>query len=67
MRRGKIYGIFIIKTTAEKWEITVRRVQVLCSQGRIPGATKLGSFWVVPKEAEKPRNHRIKSGKYIKS
>lgn len=56
-----------LKQTAEKWGITVRRVQVLCSQGRIPGATKIGFFWVVPKEAEKPRNQRIKSGKYIKS
>jgi len=56
-----------LKQTAEKWGITVRRVQVLCSQGRIPGAMKIGSFWVVPKEAEKPRDQRIKSGKYIKS
>ena len=56
-----------LKQTAEKWGITVRRVQVLCSQGRIPGATKIESFWVVPKEAEKPRDQRIKSGKYIKS
>lgn len=56
-----------LKQTAEKWGITVRRVQVLCSQGRIPVATKIGYFWVVPKEAEKPRDQRIKSGKYIKS
>ena len=56
-----------LKQTAEKWGITGRRVQVLCSQGRIPGAMKIGSFWVVPKEAEKPRDQRIKSGKYIKS
>ena len=56
-----------LKQTAEKWGITVRRVQVLCSQDRIPGATKIGSFWVVPKEAEKPKDQRIKSGKYIKS
>lgn len=45
-----------LKQTAEKWGITVRRVQVLCSQDRIPGATKIGSFWVVPKEAEKPKD-----------
>ena len=56
-----------LKQTAEKWGITVRRVQVLCSQGRIPGATKIESFCVVPKEAEKPRDQRVKSGKYIKS
>ena len=29
-----------IKQTSEKWGITVRRIQVLCTDGRIPGATK---------------------------
>lgn len=55
-----------LKQTAEKWGITVRRVQVLCSQGRIPGATKIGSFWVIPVNAEKPKDGRIKSGRYVK-
>lgn len=27
------------KEAAQKWNITVRRVQVLCSQGRIQGAS----------------------------
>ena len=26
-----------IKQTSEKWGITVRRIQVLCAEGRIPG------------------------------
>lgn len=55
-----------LKQTAEKWGITVGRVQALCSQDRTPGATKIGSFWAVLKEAEKPKDQRIKSGKYIK-
>ena len=63
----RMQGFMTTKEAAEKWGITVRRVQVLCSQDRIPGATKIGSFWVVPKEAEKPKDQRIKSGKYIKS
>lgn len=29
-----------IRQTSEKWGITVRRIQVLCTEGRIPGATK---------------------------
>ena len=49
-----------LKQTAEKWGITVRRVQVLCSQGKIPGAMKIGSFWVAPKEAEKLRSRGIR-------
>ena len=28
-----------IKQTSEKWGIIVRRIQVLCTEGRIPGAT----------------------------
>lgn len=51
--------------TADKWGISARRVQVLCSSSRIPGAKKLGSFWVIPENAEKPGDARIKSGKYV--
>ena len=36
-------------------------------RGRIPGATKIGSYWAIPADAEKPNDQRIKSGKYIKS
>ncbi len=39
---------------ADKWGITVRRVQVLCSNGRIEGATKHASVWAIPRNAEKP-------------
>ena len=34
-----IEGYLTIKQVAEKWGVTRRRVQTLCSQGRIPGAT----------------------------
>lgn len=55
-----------IKQTAEKWGITVRRIQVSCAEERIPGAVKIGSYWAIPADAEKPCDQRIKSGKYIK-
>ena len=55
-----------IKQTSEKWGITVRRIQVLCTEGRIPGATKIGSYWAIPADAEKPKDQRVKSGKYMK-
>lgn len=55
-----------IKQTSEKWGITVRRIQVLYTEGRIPGATKIGSYWVIPADTEKPKDQRVKSGKYIK-
>ena len=55
-----------IRQTAEKWEISIRRIQVLCNEGRISGAVKIGSYWAIPSDAEKITDLRIKSGKYIK-
>ena len=55
-----------IKETAEKWGIGARRINTLCSEGRIKGVTKIGNMWVIPSVAEKPKDERIKSGKYIK-
>ena len=62
----KVMEYLSIKQTAEKWGITVRRIQVLCAEDRIPGAIKIGSYWAVPADAEKPCDQRIKSGKYMK-
>ena len=56
-----------ISQAAEKWGITPRRIQVLCKQDRIPGAARIGYVWVIPLDAEKPKDARIRSGKYIKS
>lgn len=55
-----------IKQTSEKWVIPVRRIQVLCSEDRITGATRIGSYWAIPVDAEKPKDERAKSGKYVK-
>ena len=55
-----------IRQTAEKWGISKRRVQILCSENRIEGAFKVDSSWVIPSDAEKPKDERIRSGKYIK-
>lgn len=55
-----------LRQTAEKWGLSIRRVQTLCSTDRIPGAVKIGSYWAIPADAEKPKDERIKSGKYIK-
>ncbi len=51
---------------SEKWNITSRRISVLCSQGRIEGVIKKGKTWLIPADAEKPADARIRSGKYIK-
>lgn len=56
-----------IKQVSEKWGISVRRIQVLCSEGRIAGEIKIGSYWVIPEDANKPKDKRIKNRKYMKN
>ena len=46
---------------AKKWNISQRRVQILCSEDRIPGAFKLGENWAIPSEMEKPADKRKKA------
>lgn len=53
-----------IREMANMWGISPRRVQVLCAKGRIPGATHIGYTWAIPKNSEKPKDARIRSGKY---
>ena len=47
------------KEAAEKWNISQRRVSVLCSEKRIPGAMMVGNMWIIPSDAEKPTDKRI--------
>ena len=56
-----------INQAAQEWGITPRRVQVLCAPDRIEGACRIGNMWAIPKNAQKPNDARVKSGKYIKS
>lgn len=56
-----------IKQMSEKWGICKRRIQTLCAEGRISGATKIGNYWAIPSDAERPKDERVKSGKYKKT
>ena len=57
-------GFMTVKETAERWRLTERRVQKMCSDGKIEGVQKFGSAWVIPEEAEKPEDGRVVTGKY---
>ena len=46
---------------ADKWNISQRRVQILCAQNRIEGVFKLGENWAIPLDAEKPNDKRRKA------
>ncbi len=43
-----------VKEAAEKWGCNVRQVQRYCSLGVIHGMRKLGAYWMIPENAEKP-------------
>jgi putative transposase len=56
-----------LREVSAKWGISARRINTLCVEGRIKGAMRIGSMWVLPKDAKKPNVGRIKSGRYIKN
>ena len=56
-----------IKQASEKWGISDRRIRVLCSEGKIPGAYQDGRSWKIPSDAEKPADGRYKSRESILS
>lgn len=51
---------------AKKWDISLRRVHRLCEDGRIEGVRRFGRSWMIPRDAEKPADARVKNGKYRK-
>ena len=55
-----------LKEAAEKWGISEQRIRILCTEGRVEGATKMGPMWVIPADSIKPEDKRVKSRKYIK-
>ena len=45
---------------SKKWNISSRRIVTLCIERRIEGAIKKGKMWLIPADAEKPRDARCK-------
>ena len=57
-----------VKTAADRWELTERRITTLCRDGRIAGAKKEGGLWLIPDDAEKPADgRRNKSSRAMKT
>ena len=56
-----------VKEAAAKWGISDRRIRVLCSEGKIPGAYQEGRGWKIPIDAEKPADGRFRSKESILS
>ena len=45
---------------AEKWGVSLRRVQDDCRQGKISGAVRFGKSWMIPSTAVRPADGRVK-------
>lgn len=55
-----------IKEASEKWKISDSRIRVLCREGRIEGAAKIGRNWSIPSHAAKPIDAReVINKKYL--
>ena len=55
-----------IRDASEKWNISERRIRQLIQDGRIEGATKIGTTWNIPEDTTKPVDKRFKDEvKYI--
>lgn len=52
-----------LKEASEKWGVPARRVNYYCAAGRIPGAVKMATIWLIPKQAEKPADGRRKESR----
>ena len=42
------------------WNISARRVAILCEDGRLTGAVKKGKTWLIPSNTKKPNDGRYK-------
>ncbi len=52
-----------IRQVADEWGVTVRRVQMLCNDGKIPGAIKYGKSWILPVDVVRPFDKRSLKGR----
>ena len=56
-----------LKEASKIWGVTPRWINYYCSSGRTLGAIKMGTIWLIPKNAEKPIDGRTKQGRKLKN
>ena len=58
-----MFDYMTVQEAATKWGISERRIQKLCEENRIPGVSKIGYMWLIPKDTEKPVDERRKENR----
>jgi hypothetical protein len=57
-------GYMTLVEASKKWDITPRMLNTYCLNGRIEGAERAGRIWMIPENAERPTDLRVKTGYY---
>lgn len=52
-----------VDEVAKDWGISPRRLQILCAEGKIQGATRFGRAWMIPGDTRKPADGRTREGR----
>jgi len=50
-----------VRQAAVKWGISERRIHKLCQDNRIDGQMRFSDVWMIPANAEKPFDRRLKN------
>ena len=57
-------GYVTAEEMAERWNVSVRQVQLLCQNGKIDSVKKFGNAWAIPEDTTKPtRTGKLKPGR----
>jgi len=54
-----------VSQAAEKWGISSRRVRILCAEGKVDGVIRKGKLYMIPENAEKPKDGRFSKSNII--
>ena len=54
-----------VNELASEWGLTPRRIRTLCAEGKIEGAFKFCRDWMIPRDATRPVDGRMKNGEYV--
>ena len=57
--------MILVRDAAEKWGLSERRVASLCASGMIEGALRKGHVWMIPSDAQRPVDGRLKEQKNL--